>query len=59
MNEWTVIFKVLATGNSLGEMPYLVRARSKAEAVDKARDVHTTRHGLKWKIRHILDVVEW
>ena len=59
VSDYTVVFKVLVTPNSGGEMPYFVRARNKAEAVDKARDAHTARFGLRRRIRQILDVVEW
>lgn len=59
MIQWTVVLKANAGQNSTGEWPYMVRAATREEAIDKAIEAHVNRFP-KWaKIQRILDVIEW
>jgi uncharacterized protein YfbU (UPF0304 family) len=59
VNQWTVVLKAVAGQNSTGEWPYMVRADSREQAIDKAIEAHEARYPRWAKVQRILEVIEW
>lgn len=72
MKLWTVVFKTMALKDTLGESVYSVRAGTRDEAIQEARNVHALyterrrreagngkNEKLTGKIYSVLEVVPW
>jgi hypothetical protein len=59
MTQWTVVLRTVASQNATGEWPYLVRAATEAEAIEKAKRAHRVKFPRWSTVKYVQEVVQW